>query len=166
MYTHAKKLKVYHHQYIFSVIGKIGSFELKFKWSIPLTSNNQFTQFLKLEKLYIGQIFKTEIGRQKILHCFSLQTSSIVQCNSHCVVNLYCAVCSVYANTMYWQVLQVLSWRKLAIYFNGISGIGILIAHLVIIRFIIVQQYPLKLSRTSVVLDSDADISHSNGAPD
>ena len=46
-----------------SVINKLGLFELKFKWTIPVSLNDQFTQFLKLAKLYTWQIFKTKIGR-------------------------------------------------------------------------------------------------------
>ena len=48
-----------HPHYIVSVIGKLGLFGLKFKWTIPVSSNEQFAQVLKVVKLYAGQISKT-----------------------------------------------------------------------------------------------------------
>ena len=50
-------------QYILSVNGKLGLFELNFKWTVPVSSNDQLTQFLKVAKLYAGQIFKMQIDR-------------------------------------------------------------------------------------------------------
>ena len=49
--------------YTLSVNAKLGSFELNFKWTAPVSSDDQLTQFLKVAKLHAGQIFKTQIGR-------------------------------------------------------------------------------------------------------